>query len=123
MILHTINHTTMPSIHFTNNSTGLDLKNYIKPDNCKYKLSILSKPYNSRSAYYPFENTYINIGDNIYNVLTQDGLLKTLYAAYYNTKKEAVEKTQFNMPVTISADDIDSIIIYVLPENYTDYYM
>jgi hypothetical protein len=111
----------MASINLTH-LNGTDLKDAMT-DDCKYKLSILSKPYNRNGAYWPLENTYITTDSYLYNALTYNALLKNLYVAYYNSIKESVEKELFHMPDFITTNDIASIILYTLPKDYTEYYM
>lgn len=102
--------------------TGRDIIEYIQ-ENYKYKIIIKSKPYNFNGAYWPLENTYIYPGDNIYISLTKDTPIKTQYVDYYNNMKADCEKKTFNMPVAITEDNIDSICIYKLSPNYSEYYM
>lgn len=106
--------------HILTNSKGTDLKALITKEN-KYNIVILTKPYNSRGAYYALENTFINIADKMYNSLTQkrEGSLKSLYVDYYNNVKTTNEKN--DKPNTIKENDIDSIQVHVLPLTYQHY--
>jgi len=108
------------SVDFTQ-KTGSELKDYITPQH-KFKIIIKSIPYNSRGAYWAFENTYINIGKDIYNKLTKPGKVIDLYVHYYNFVKLNNEKDS-NAPGNITPEMIDCIRIDRLPLNYVEYYM
>ena len=114
-------------IEFTRHYAS-DLKAYLE-DNYKYKIFIKSIPYNQRGAYYPFESTFISIGDQLYDALTADctdgpnSTLKKLYVNYYNYTKPDNEKTIFGMPSKITISDIESIQVYTLPYDHVPYYM
>jgi len=99
-----------------------DLFRFIQGD--KYKLLIKSRKYNATGAYWPFENSYLP-DDVLYKALTSDQSLslKKLYVPYYNNQKKEIEKKLYNMPSTITEDDIESITVYALPLTYADYYL
>ncbi len=103
-------------------SNGTELIHYITTEN-KYKLMVLSKPYNQRGAYYPFETGYITINSKIYQELTKNDSLKKLYVKYYNNIKDSIEKSTFNLPDKITEDQIETIRLDILPSKYVDYWM
>lgn len=105
-------------------SLGCDLRASIKDDN-KYKLIVKSTPYNTNGAYWAFENCYIHTGDKLYDTLTHDTstTLKDAYVTYYNNVKNDSEKKPQSMPEQISCKDVNYMCIYVLPANYSNYYL
>jgi hypothetical protein len=106
------------SMDFTQ-KTGSELKRYITSE-FNYKI-VVKLTYNTRDAYWPFESTYINIGSEIYNELTQPAKVIDLYVHYYNYIKPNNHKDS-HAPGTITHDMIDCIMIDRLSLNYIDYY-
>lgn len=109
---------TVKTVDLTN-STGYDLANAMSSDSVKYKIFVKSIPYNKRGAYWPFDNIYISKNDELYDALTKNGTVKDNYVSYYNTIKEHIDK---QMPHRLSSDHIESILLYILPTTYTEYY-
>ena len=106
---------------YLTNSSGAELASYIGT-NGKYKLFVKSLPYNQNGAYHPLQSGYITLGDSLYNHLNKNDTIKKLFVDYYNNVKDSSEKKILNMPSKISVEDIETIVLYILPKNHVEYY-
>lgn len=104
------------------NYTGLHLSNFMI-DGYKYNIIAVSKPYNTIGAYYRLENDYIQKNDKMYNLLSDyKETISNSFVEYYNKHISCTVKNMFGTPISISVNDIDSISVTRLDNNYTEYW-